>query len=102
MKLRYLFDPGSGVCLWAADDEAKRAFGYRVELEQLPLSQEVLELGEQLIILFDTSIDWRYPPRPSPWSSVEQESFRVASQQFYKRLVSELGKRFEIVDETDE
>jgi hypothetical protein len=100
MKLLYLFDPGSGVCLWAADDEARKAFGYPVELKQLPLSPEVLGLGQQLIVRFDTSIDWKYPPNPSLWSSVERESFRVASQQFYKRLVSELGTRFEIADET--
>ena len=49
MKLRYLFDPGSGVCPWAADDEARKAFGYPVQLKQLPLSQEVVALGQQVI-----------------------------------------------------
>lgn len=100
MKFRYFFDPGSGICLWAADDEAKEAFGYPVDLSQLPLSQEVIALGQQLIARFDGSIDWEYPPNPSPWSSAEQESFKAASRQLYAKLASELGAGFEIVDET--
>ena len=86
MKLRYFFDPGSGVCLWAGDDEARNAFGYPVELKQLPLSQEIVALGQQLTAQFDTSIDRDYPPNPSPWSDAEKQSFRAASQQFYCQL----------------
>jgi hypothetical protein len=100
MKLRYFFDPGSGVCLWAGDDEARKAFGYPVELKQLPLSEEIVALGQQLIAQFDTSIDSDYPPNPSPWSDAEKQSFRAASQNLYVRLSSELGTRFEIIDET--
>lgn len=100
MKLRYFFDPGSGVCLWAADDEARNAFGYPVDLNHLPVSKELAAVGQQLIAKFDTSIDWEYPPNPSPWSGAQRESFRAASKQFYTRLASELGTHFEVVDET--
>jgi len=100
MKLRYFFDPGSGACLWAGDDEARKTFGYPVDLQKLPLAQETVTLGQQLITHFDTSIDWDDPQNPSPWSDAEKQSFRAASQNLYATLSSALGRHFEIVDET--
>ncbi len=39
-KIKYMFDWGSGVCLWSSNDEAKEKFGdYPIEdLEKLPVS----------------------------------------------------------------
>jgi hypothetical protein len=68
MILRYFFDAGSGVCLWAADDEARAAFGYPVELEELDLPRDTIFLGNRLIAIFDESIDWQDPAGASPWS----------------------------------
>jgi hypothetical protein len=39
MLLRFFFDAGSGVCLWAYDAEAKARFGYPVEAEMLDIPQ---------------------------------------------------------------
>jgi hypothetical protein len=66
MKLRYFFDPGSGICLWAADDEARAQFGYPVELEELSLAGDTLALGNSLIERFDGSINWSDPGSASP------------------------------------
>ena len=48
-KMRYMFDWGSGVCLWSNSNETIEKFGdYPIEdLENLPISDElVCELGE--------------------------------------------------------
>ncbi|WP_417532937.1 hypothetical protein [Marinobacterium stanieri] len=98
MKLCYFFDPGSGICLWANDDEARENFGYSIDLESLPLSQDLVAAGTELIEWFDTSIDWDYPPNLSPWSPVERAKFKAASSRFFARLGAELGPRYELVD----
>ncbi|WP_416397383.1 hypothetical protein [Allohahella sp. A8] len=99
MKLRYFFDPGSGVCLWASDEEARDAFGYSVELERLPLPERLITAGCELITWFNTSIDWDYPPNPSPWSPAERTKFMAASDAFYSRLVAALGTEYELANE---
>lgn len=98
MKLRYFFDPGSGICLWADDDEARGIFGYPIDLESLPLSQDLVAAGNELIEWFDTSIDWDYPPNLSPWSPAERAKFKAASSSFFSRLCAELGPRYDLVD----
>ena len=42
-KLKYMFDWGSGVCLWSSNDKAKEKFGdYPIEeMEKLPVSAEL-------------------------------------------------------------
>ena len=99
MRLRYFFDPGAGICLWAADDEARAQFGYPVELEQLNLSQDTIAFGNRLIASFDGSINWSDPAGPSPWSEEHRSRFMRESVTFYERLVSELGSRFTVVNE---
>jgi hypothetical protein len=63
-KFRYLFDPGSGICLWSENELAIDKFGYAVELDSLEISSELRSQAEELIFRFDTSIDWNYPPGP--------------------------------------
>lgn len=99
MKLRYFFDPGAGICLWAADDEARGQFGYPVELEKLELSKDTIALGNRLISSFDGSINWKDPAGPSPWSEQQRSQFMQESVSFYERLVSELGSEFTVVNE---
>jgi hypothetical protein len=99
MRLRYFFDPGSGICLWAADEEARAQFGYPVALEKLPLADDTMALGNQLIASFDTSLDWNDPAGESPWSEEQRAEFMRKSEQFYSKLVSELTPRFTVVNE---
>jgi len=99
MKLRYFYDPGSGVCLWAADDEARAAYGYPVSLEELPLSLEARAEGDLLLALFDSSIDWNDPAGPSPWSPQQRSDFAASSGQFFARVAAELGAGFEVKNE---
>ncbi len=99
MRLRYFFDPGAGICLWAADDEARGRFGYSVELEKLELSKDTIALGNRLLSSFDGSINWKDPAGPSLWSEQQRSQFMQESVSFYERLVSELGSEFNVVNE---
>lgn len=97
-KLRFFFDPGSGICLWSENDLARDTFGYPVDLESLELAVSVKRQAEELIERFDTSIDWSYPPAPSPWSEVERERFQVEAAGLLHALQECLGDGFEIRD----
>lgn len=61
MRLRFFFDAGSGVCLWAQDEEAKQRFGYAVDLEALDLPRDLHADLTQLIADYDATIDWNNP-----------------------------------------
>ncbi len=97
---RYFFDPGSGICLWSGNDEARERFDYPVELSDLGLSENLLRQAFHLIAWYDTSLDWSYPSNPSPWAESEKTRFHVASQNLLSMLRQELGSEFEIHDES--
>lgn len=97
-KLRYRFEPGSGVCLWSENDLARDRFGYPVELDSLELESSMKRQTEALIVRFDTSIDWSYPPAPSPWSDVERKRFQADAAGLLRSLQKCLGVGFEIRD----
>jgi len=54
--------------------------------------------AEELIVRYDTSIDWNYPPGPSPWSDMERERFENDSASLLQSLRECLGSVFEIRD----
>lgn len=99
MKLRFFFDPGSSICLWAADDEARLKYQYPIRLEMLPLSIDTVTLGNQLIAKFDTSLDWNDPGNPSPWNEAEYSAFFVLAKHLLTLMRAELGHEFELLDE---
>lgn len=69
MRIRCSFDSGAGVCLWAADEAARLAYGYAIAFADLSLSEDLRRRGEALLALFDTRLCWDNPPTaPSPWS----------------------------------
>ncbi len=100
-RLRYFFDPGAGICLWAANDAARERFGYPVDVQDLSLPENVWRRACYLTAWFDTSIDWNYPPDPSPWTIEERKRFNVAAQEMLALLRSHLGPEYEIVDESE-
>lgn len=101
-EFRYYFDPGSGVCLWSENDEAKNLHGYPVEHWELPLSENTKRYIQYLIAWFDTSIDWSYPSDSDDyWSAEETANFKEASKKGLSMLKAELTIRgYEIRDET--
>jgi hypothetical protein len=100
-RLRYFFDPGSGVCLWAASDSARKAFGYAVDHDALPLSAATKAQLTELVTRFDASIDWDCPTERGPaWTMAAARDFLDDADRGLRMLVDELGSAgFEIVAE---
>lgn len=83
MRLRFFFDPGSGICFWSADAATEAHFGdYPVRMELLGLSSALTAEGEALIARYDGCLDWNDPSGPSPWSDAEWAAFRRDADAF--------------------
>lgn len=98
--LRYFFDPGSGICLWSANEAAREKFDYPVQLRDLGLPENLLRKALYVMAWYDTSLDWSYPSNPSPWSESERALFSETSQDLLSVLRQHLGSEFEIRDES--
>ncbi len=96
--LRYEFDAGSGVCLWAANAEAEARYGLAIDVAALPLSMKLCEQLHHLIAWYDTALDWDNPGGASPWSAEERQRFLAAARQGLLALRRELPTEFEVVD----
>lgn len=99
MRIRCSFDAGAGVCLWAADDDARKVYGYAIAFADLSLSNELRQRGEALLALFDTSLSWDDPIAPSLWSDAEHEAFVLQVQQYLHDLRLYLADHVEIIDD---
>ena len=98
--LRFFFDAGAGVCLWAGNEAANERFGYAVDPEELPLTAETREAVDGLIARFDEGVDWNDPMVPGPWSRTEELEFAEAARDVLARVRRELGQEFEVRDES--
>lgn len=98
MKIRFCFDPWAGECLWAGDDEALEAYDYPIQPCELPLSADLVTLGEELIQRIQTATLRGIRGKPL-WSQDDALRFNQDCQQFLEQLQAELGPRFEIVVE---
>jgi hypothetical protein len=99
-RLRYFFDPGADICLWASNEAARQEFGYPVEARRLPLPENTWRRVTYLSAWYDTSLDWDYPPDPSPWDETERQRFNSEAQRMLATLREQLGSDFEIQDES--
>ena len=97
--LRYFFDAGSGICLWAACPAARQRFGYPVEARHLPLPRGTRERITELVDWYDRSVDWECPAGPSLWDDAEWKRFNRAALQLLSILRTQLGPDFDIRDE---
>lgn len=102
-RVRYFFDPGSGTCLWAANEAARERFGYAIEHQELPLSKNTKLWLEYLVAWFDTSIDWDDPGNSDKhWSEKEVKRFNQAAKQGIELLRHELTSlQYDFIDETN-
>ena len=90
-ELRFFFDAGSGICLWAKNSAARNRFGYPVDLGELPLSENTRRWLQYLIGWFDTSLNWDSPGDVRPhWTEEETQRFKKATQSGYEMLCNEL------------
>jgi hypothetical protein len=96
---RYFFDPGSGICLWAACPAARERYGHSVDARQLPLPRGTRARMLELVDWYDQSVDWEYPAGPSLWDAAEQARFARAARQLLAVLRVQLGPDFDVRDE---
>jgi hypothetical protein len=85
--------------LWSGNDAAHDAFGYAIDLADLPLSDHSVARVRKLSDWHDTALNQEYPPDPGPWDADECDRFNAAARQLLTDLKSELGSEFDIVDE---
>lgn len=97
-RIKYMFDWGSGVCLWSDNSEAKEKFGdYPIEdLEKLPVSAELREELEYLITEHDKALNWEDPGGDLLWNVQQVTQFKQRAAQAYEQLVHELGSDFDV------
>lgn len=95
--LRYFFDWGA--CLWAANDAARRDFGYPVAHERLGLPTALVARLDAAIVAYQGSIDPNDPGGPSPWTPAECAAFSATTDILLADLRTELGAHFSIRDE---
>lgn len=100
-KLRFFFSPGSGICLWSANDATREKWDYPVDVQALPLPENTWRKALYVMAWHDTSIDWSHPSGPSPWTDEERFNFNRAAQSLLALLREQLGSDFEICDESE-
>ena len=96
-KLRFMFDWGSGVCLWSANEDSLDKFGdYPVTTDVLPVSQAMKAELEHLIDWHDEALNWDDPACDLLWSDSQIQEFMTAAQKSYMALCDALGAEYEI------
>lgn len=97
-KMKFMFDWGSGCCVWTTNDAARKLFGdYPVFPEQLPVSEQLKATLKHLIDKHDEALDWDYPPNALLWSEEEIKVFQTEAIAAYQQLCIELGEDYEVV-----
>lgn len=96
-ELKYMFDWGSGTCVWANNEASKKLFAnYPVSIEQLPISKVLKDELNQLIEEHDKALDWDCPSNDLLWSEDRQKQFISEAISAYKRLCLELGMEYHV------
>ncbi|MFE4971759.1 hypothetical protein ACFRAR_06540 [Kitasatospora sp. NPDC056651] len=96
-RLRYIFEAGVvGTGLWPEGVDSP--YGYPAEPSRLPIGAGLAAELDELSVWFQTSVDWDYPPDPSPWSGEEKDRFNARARAALDALRAELGPRWTVVD----
>ena len=96
-KLKFMFDWGSGVCLWCANKNAEDRFGdYPVSCAELPVSQEMKDKLERLIEWHDEAFNWDNPAGRLLWDEMQIKEFLIEAKKQYFALCDELTGAYEI------
>lgn len=96
--LRFFFEAGVDTPLWPQDMDSP--YGYPCELGRLPISPELRAELARLSQWYQSSIDWAYPPNPSPWSDEEHQLFAQQARAALGALRRELGAGWTVRDES--
>lgn len=77
---------------WTIDDFTFNELGTLVDLENLPLSNELKQELKELCEMHDCSLDWDDPRNPSPWTENQKKSFNNKAISLYLDVCRELSK----------
>jgi len=100
---RFFFDAGSGIALWGSPQaDGQGEYDHVLDLSELPVSQALRHDLENLAALYDTSLNWDYPPDPGPWREPQCREFNLSVHQVIQRLRQELGPSWQIHDQFTE
>jgi len=96
--LRFFFELGVDTPLWPEDMDSE--YGYPCDPELLPISPALRAELARLSTWYQSSIDWEYPPNPSPWTGLEQQLFKEQAHTALESLRDELGAEWKVRDES--
>lgn len=95
-KIKFMFDWGSGVCLWSTNRASKAKFNdYPIFTSQLPVSNDLKEKLEHLIEWHDEALNWE-EPNSDLRDEKQIDEFLDISRKIFFRLCEELGSDYEI------
>ena len=94
--LKFMFDWGSGTCLWSTNDVAREKYGYPVDIEQLPISSELAKSLIELVDKHDEALDWDCPNNDLLWNEEQVKLFLQNARRYYERLCEEIGEEYSI------
>ena len=97
-QLRFYFEHG-GICIWGMNDCAKQKYGYAIETDMLPISDNLKAELDLLEKDYATYLNWDDPAAPSLWSEEKKTSFLNAANEVYEKLTGELGLEFDVLSE---
>ena len=99
MQIKFMFEYGAvDSCIWNIDPESNPiSFGSLMDLDDFPISEKLKAKLIQMCEEIQTSLDWEYPPDPSPWTKEHREDFTRRAKEAYDEFVSELGDGYEVI-----
>ena len=95
--MKFMFDWGSGTCVWSTNQAASEKYGYPVDVSRLPISSGLIRLLEDLCDKRDEALNWKCPNDDLLWSKEQCEMFFHAARNGYEKLCEELGTEYHIV-----
>ena len=96
-KIRFFFDWGTDCCLWSGNDAAEKQFGCgAIGYDKYNVSDELTQTLEKMADEYQSSLNWDYPPDPSPWSKEKKNEFMIRAKTAYDKLTKELGSNYEV------
>lgn len=96
-EMKYMFDWGSGTCVWSTNDEAREMYDYPVDISALPISAELIQFLYELCDEHDKALDWECPANDLLWSEGKIELFSQKARKGYENLCKELGPEYKVV-----
>lgn len=95
--MKFMFDWGSGVCLWSTNQAAKDLFGnYPIFTSKLAVSDSTKKRLEHLIDRHDEALNFDEPNGDLLWNDEQIAEFLDAAKRCYYQLCKELGSDYEI------